>query len=374
MQWAGRLPKLPPKAAYLLFHNPQTRNSLDLETLRSLRSQLHKYLTCPTSGRLLVLPRFRPSVLLELEHQQRIRDDDAVSHHQQRDTGPAAAGQTRSSNMSESEPDYRWLLDAAAWNTERAGLPSVLVLRSGPGPVFCSGHNPRELTRASRNEVRETFRLCAEVMSLIRRFPGLVVCAVQGLATAAGCQLALTADITVAAASTPFQLPGMRIGLPCSSPVTAVSRRVPSGLAYRMFATAEPVRADQMQGAIDVVPESSSEPTDEVGSMAALDARVEALVKTLTGATPAQAQALGKWAYWTQLGIDGARASLPADPGDSTGEAHVRMGISESGGDGYEDAAAWAGRMMAVHARNDDALDPRLTRKAMKKEPLSFCT
>ena len=272
--------------------------------LRDLRSQLHQHLTSPASGRLLTLPPFRPDVLADLE-----------------------AG----------APEHRWLLDASEWRRQRDGLPSVLVLRS-EGPVFSSGHDLNELAALATAEVRETFALCAEVMSLIRQSPAIVVCPVQGLATAAGCQLALTADVTIARESTRFCLPGMTIGLPCTSPVTAVSRRLSAGLAYRMFATGEAVAASQMEGAVDVVPEpqgppTAGEPAAAAASAAAFEARVAVLVRRLAEETPGQPQALGKWAFWSQLGLDAAPIS----------------------GDGFQDAAAWAAGAMALHAAGGDA-------------------
>lgn len=109
-----------------------------------------------------------------------------------------------------------------------------------------------------------------------------------------------------------------------------------------MLATARSVRADQLGGAVDVVPDhqapaevdrldNAAENRDGHPSVVALEARVAEVVKRLAKGTAGQPAALSKWAFWTQLGI--------------TGE----------GGDGYEDAAAWAGRMMAVHARSEDA-------------------
>jgi enoyl-CoA hydratase/carnithine racemase len=90
-----------------------------------------------------------------------------------------------------------------------------------------------------------------------------------------------------------------------------------------MLVLAEPVRADQVPGgAVDLV-------ADET----ALEARVELIVKQLAEGTAAQPQALGKWAYWTQLSLNG----------------------QQSGSDRYEDAVQWAGRVMALHARADDA-------------------
>lgn len=302
-----QLPKLPAKAAYLHLRNPARRNALSLEILEDLRSQLLGHLTSPTSGRLLTLPAFKPSILRDLE---------AASD------SPGGAS-----------PEHGWLVDADAWAKERAGLPNVIVLRS-EGPVFSSGHDLKQLASLSRAEVKRTFALCAEVMSLIRRSQAPVVCPVQGLATAAGLQLALSADHTIALSTTRFQLPGAGIGLPCTSPSTAVSRRLPPGQAYRMLLTAEAVTAGELRGAVDVVEQPEhAESTDTAA--AAFEGRVRQVVERLAGAA-GQPAALGKWAYWTQLGIRGD-------------------GQGDSGGDGYEDAVDWAGRVMALHARSADA-------------------
>ncbi|KAF9876563.1 putative enoyl-CoA hydratase/isomerase [Colletotrichum karsti] len=307
---AMRLPKLPAKAAYLYLNNPSRRNALSLEVLEDLRSQLLDHLTSPHTGRVLRLPPFKPSILRDLEN---------------------ASDRTTQSSHHESE--HSWLVDADAWAKERAALPNVLVLRS-TGPVFSSGHDLKQLASLSLAEVKRTFALCAEVMSLIRLSPAPVVCPIHGLATAAGLQLALSTDYPIALSTTKFQLPGASIGLPCTSPATAVSRRLSSGQTYRMLLAAEPVTADEMGGAVDVVQEPEhAESTDTAA--AAFESRVAEVVERLASAA-GQPMALGKWAYWTQIGIRG-------------------HGDGGSGGDGYEDAVDWAGRVMALHARSADA-------------------
>lgn len=216
-----------------------------------------------------------------------------------------------------------WLLDSNKWKEVREGLPSVIVLKSD-GPVFSAGHDLGELRQLPHNEVKETFAMCAEVMSLIRRSPATVVAHIQGLATAAGCQLAMATDMPIACASTEFRLPGTSLGLPCTSPSTAVSRRLGNAFTFKMLAMAEPIRADQLPpGAVEVV-------ADE----AALEERISQIVDHLANKTAAQPNALGKWAYWTQVGFNGQQ---------------------DSGSDGFEDAVAWTGRMMALHARSEDA-------------------
>ena len=205
MSW----PKLPAKAAYLALNNPKRRNALSLSVLRDLRDQLHRYNTSPVDGRLRILPPFQPSIVTKLE--AACEQDD-----------PAA------------KEEFGWLLDAPTWREHREGLPNVVVLRS-EGPVFSAGHDLGELRQLSYHEVKETFALCAEVMQLIRRSPAPVVGVIGGkLATAAGCQLALTTDLPVACASTKFSLPGASLGLPCTSPSTAASRRLGNAFTYRM--------------------------------------------------------------------------------------------------------------------------------------------
>ncbi|KAH6884241.1 ClpP/crotonase-like domain-containing protein [Thelonectria olida] len=310
-----RLPKLPPSAAYIRLANPQRRNALSLAVLQDLKSQLVTSLTSPSSGQLRLLPPFRPDILDDLES--------------------VAALRSKSDQWNE----YGWLVDAREWRKERAGLPDVLVLRS-EGPVFSSGHDLKELSQLSHDNVKLLFELCAEVMTLIRRSPALVVCPIQGLATAAGFQLAMTTDFPIALATTEFSLPGAKIGLPCTSPSTAVSRRLPPGQAYRLLATTEPVTAATIPGAVDVVPVSDTNSSPEHAA-AAFEHRVESVIAKLTQMAP-QPQATGKWAFWTQLSIRGSQ-----ERGLDTSAAFE--------GDGYEAAAAWAGRAMALHAKSADA-------------------
>lgn len=139
------LPNLPARAAFLQLDNFARRNALSLSVLRSLRSQLITFNTTH-SGKVHILPPFKPSLLSRLE-----------AH----------------------DPEYAWLVDAEVWRRERERLPKVIVLRSSGG-VFCSGHDLKELRGLSHDEVKETFALCAEVMSLIRRSPAPVVGIISG--------------------------------------------------------------------------------------------------------------------------------------------------------------------------------------------------
>lgn len=295
MNW----PKLPTRAAYLTLNNARRRNALSLAVLRDLRDQLHSFNRSPKDGKLRVLPPFKPEILGKLESAHSGQDAEASS-------------------------EYGWLLDASSWQAHREGLPNVLILRSD-GPVFSAGHDLGELRQLSHDEVRETFALCAEVMSLIKRSPAPVIGFIQGLATAAGAQLALTTDLPIACDSTQIRLPGASLGLPCTSPSTSVARKLGNAFTYRMLALAEPVRADQLPGGA----------VETVNDTDALEARVASMVEQLANKIAGQPQALGKWAFWTQVGMNGR----------------------ESGGDGYEDAVAWTGRVMALHARSADAVE-----------------
>ncbi|KAM5345953.1 hypothetical protein ACJ41O_011814 [Fusarium nematophilum] len=306
------LPKLPPNAAYIHLSNPSKRNALSLAILQDLKRQLTSALISPTSGTLRILPPFKPEIISDLE--KAVRQNDASPVWKK----------------------YGWLVNSSEWKRERANLPDVLVLRS-EGPVFSSGHDLKEIAQLNHDEAKHLFSLCAEVMSLIRRSPIPVVCPIPGLATAAGFQLAMATDYPIALADTKFNLPGATIGLPCTSPSTAVSRRLPPGATYRLLATAEPVKAGDFPGAVDVVQVPDGIPKEE-----AFEKRVVAVVERLAGMAPQQ-QAVGKWAYWTQLGIRGE-------------------------GDGFEEAARWAGKVMALHAKSEDAKEG-IEAFIEKKEP-----
>jgi enoyl-CoA hydratase/carnithine racemase len=304
-----QFPKLPAGAAYIYLRNPTKRNALSIGVLEDLRDQLVSHLTSPVSGRLLTLPPFKPTLLPELEN------------------ATSSQGSLRGSTA---RSEYQWLVNSKEWTRQRGNLPSVLVLRSA-GPVFSSGHDLKELASQSHTEVKRTFALCAELVSLIRHSPAPIICPIQGLATAAGMQLALSVDYPIALSSTKFQLPGATIGLPCTSPSTAVSRRLPLGQTYRLLLSAESMMANDMSDVIDIVPAPEHSESTDTASIA-FEGRVAEIVGKLAERA-AQPTALGKWAYWTQVGIRG------------------------EGGDGYEDAAAWSGRVMALHAKSEDAIE-----------------
>jgi enoyl-CoA hydratase/carnithine racemase len=123
------------------------------------------------------------------------------------------------------------------------------VVIAANGPAFCAGHDMKELTARRTDGDRgrayfaEIMTACSAMMQAIVGLPKPVVSAVQGIATAAGCQLVATCDLAVASESATFATPGVDIGLFCSTPMVALSRNVPRKQAMEMLLTGEPVSA-----------------------------------------------------------------------------------------------------------------------------------
>jgi enoyl-CoA hydratase/carnithine racemase len=117
------------------------------------------------------------------------------------------------------------------------------------GPAFSAGHDMKELTahRTDADRGRAYFaqimNACSAMMQAIVHLPKPAVAAVQGIATAAGCQLVASCDLAVASDAASFATPGVDIGLFCSTPMVALSRNVPRKRAMEMLLTGEPVDA-----------------------------------------------------------------------------------------------------------------------------------
>jgi enoyl-CoA hydratase/carnithine racemase len=124
------------------------------------------------------------------------------------------------------------------------------VVLAANGPVFCAGHDLKEMTagRADADGGRAYFAkvmaACGAMMQAITALPQPVIAAVQGVATAAGCQLVATCDLAVASSVVKFCTPGVDIGLFCSTPMVALSRNVAAKHAMEMLLTAEMVSAE----------------------------------------------------------------------------------------------------------------------------------
>ncbi|XP_072509438.1 enoyl-CoA hydratase domain-containing protein 3, mitochondrial [Notamacropus eugenii] len=138
-----------------------------------------------------------------------------------------------------------------------------VIIISAEGPVFSSGHDLKELTdEQSQDYHNEVFQTCAEVMMLIQKHPVPIIAKVNGLATAAGCQLVASCDIALASEKSHFATPGVNIGLFCSTPAVALGRAVPKKVALEMLFTGEPITAQEalLHGLLSkVVPEEKLE-------------------------------------------------------------------------------------------------------------------
>jgi enoyl-CoA hydratase/carnithine racemase len=117
------------------------------------------------------------------------------------------------------------------------------IILAASGKVFSAGHDLSELTGRAIAEYRRIFDVCTELMTKIQSIPQPVIAEVQGVATAAGCQLVATCDLAVASENAAFATPGVRIGLFCSTPMVAVSRAIGRKRAMEMLLTGNPIDA-----------------------------------------------------------------------------------------------------------------------------------
>ncbi len=139
---------------------------------------------------------------------------------------------------------------AEAWS-DIAADPSIrAVVLAANGPAFCAGHDMKELTshRSDGDRGRAYFRhimtICSAMMQQIVNLPQPVIAAVQGPASAAGCQLVASCDLAIASATARFATPGVDIGLFCSTPMVALSRNVARKHAMEMLLTGDLVPAE----------------------------------------------------------------------------------------------------------------------------------
>jgi enoyl-CoA hydratase/carnithine racemase len=181
-------------------------------------------------------------------------------------------------------------------NLERiAGDKSVrVVILRAAGPVFSSGHDLRELVAGKREEHAALFESCTSVMERIRTLPQPVIAQVQGIATAAGCQLAATCDLVVASEEATFATPGVKIGLFCTTPGVALARAVTTKKAIEMLLTGTPISAREAEHAGLVT---------RVVTAQQLGEETMRLAKQIAAASSSTV-ALGKRAFYEQLPLD----------------------------------------------------------------------
>jgi enoyl-CoA hydratase/carnithine racemase len=187
------------------------------------------------------------------------------------------------------------LQDAIDEASADAGVRSVLI--AAKGPAFCAGHDLRELTlhRADpdggRGFTEALMAACTTLMRSIVRCPKPVIAAVEGVATAAGCQLVATCDLAVASAAARFATPGVNIGLFCSTPMVALSRNVPRKRAMEMLLLGELLGPDEAAayGLVNRV----------VAAGAALGEALE--LARVVASKPPVTLAIGKEAFYRQI-------------------------------------------------------------------------
>lgn len=179
-----------------------------------------------------------------------------------------------------------------------------VVVLSGAGRAFCAGHDLREMQEARQSPdhgaayFADLFARCAAVMQAIPALPQPVIAEVHGIATAAGCQLAASCDMVVAAAGTRFGVNGVNIGLFCSTPMVALTRAIPRKAAFEMLVTGQFIDAARAEtlGLVNrvVAPEAL---TDETMALAAtIAAKLTAAVR------------IGKRAFHDQIDLGLAEA------------------------------------------------------------------
>ncbi len=189
----------------------------------------------------------------------------------------------------------------AALESAIAGLsaePDVAaIVLAAEGPAFSSGHDLKELTAhrsdddGGRAFFAETMNACSALMQAIVRSPKPVIAAVEGVATAAGCQLVASCDLAVASASATFATPGVNIGLFCSTPMVALSRNISRKRAMEMLLLGEMLSADDA-AAYGLI--NRAVPPERV--------REEALAMARTIASKSKVTvAIGKEAFYRQI-------------------------------------------------------------------------
>ena len=170
-----------------------------------------------------------------------------------------------------------------------------VVVIAAEGKAFCAGHNLKEMRAHSDREFHQAlFNQCSQMMLTINRMPQVVIAKVQGIATAAGCQLVAACDLAVASRTAKFATSGINVGLFCSTPAVAVSRNLSPKQAFEMLITGEFIDAETAaaQGLINRVADPEQ-----------LDSVLQELVDAIISKSPV-ATSTGKKMFYNQLGME----------------------------------------------------------------------
>ncbi len=176
-----------------------------------------------------------------------------------------------------------------------------VVVLAAEGKAFCAGHDLKEMrAEPSLAYYEALFAQCTKVMLTLQRLGVPVIARVQGIATAAGCQLVAMCDLAVAASSATFAVSGVNLGLFCSTPSVALARNVPRKQAMEMLLTGDFIDAHEARARGLV---------NRVAASGALDAEIESLVQRIVS-KPRAAIAMGKAQFYAnvEVGIEQAYA------------------------------------------------------------------
>jgi len=198
-------------------------------------------------------------------------------------------------------PDQRNALSTGLMAAMQTALDAIasdkavrVVVITGAGAGFCAGHDLQEVRSNPTREFYDAlFAQCTRLMLSLNRLPQPVIAAVNGVASAAGCQLVATCDLAVAAASARFATPGVNIGLFCSTPMVALSRAVGRKAAMEFLLTGDLVPAGKAC-ALGLV--------NRVVADAELRAAVAALATQIVSKSPLTLK-IGKRAFYHQAGM-----------------------------------------------------------------------
>jgi enoyl-CoA hydratase/carnithine racemase len=172
------------------------------------------------------------------------------------------------------------------------------IILGASGKVFSSGHDLSEMVGRTVNDYRRLFDVCTELMTKIQSIPQPVIAQVQGVATAAGCQLVATCDLAIASDQAAFATPGVKIGLFCTTPMVALSRAVGRKRCMEMLLTGK---------LVDAATAAEWGLVNRVVPGAELEAATRELACKIAQASSFTV-ALGKQAYYAQIDLDQPKA------------------------------------------------------------------
>jgi enoyl-CoA hydratase/carnithine racemase len=196
-----------------------------------------------------------------------------------------------------------------------------IVILAAEGKAFCAGHDLKQMMREpSLAYYQKLFTQCTKLMMTIQKMPQVVIAQIQGVATAAGCQLVAMCDLAVASDQAKFAVSGINLGLFCSTPSVALSRNLSRKQAFELLMTGEFMNAHQAleKGLIN-----------RVVSSADLEPKTLELAKQILAKTPAAVR-VGKTLFYKQLemGIEAAYQLAGQSMACNMMDAQAQKGVS----------------------------------------------